>query len=311
MIIPMVDRNANPRARVFISCGQQPDEATIAREIGLRLEALGYDPYIAVREQTLRGLKENIFDQLSKSEYFVFVDFKREELDRKTPPEYRGSLFSHQELAIASYLNLDTLVFQENGVRKLDGVVGFLQANAIPFTDRHTLPNVIADKVQERPWNPKWRNDLFLDRVPNEYFDVYVQNVHRHGRFFVIDVHNRHQSKIASNCYAYLEKATKVDTNEEIQFRTCELKWSGYVLPNAHILPGGVRGFDAFWVPHDAPDQLVFQVFTDSGLHVPNIRGKGTYELRYMVIADGFPVARCVATLDLDGMTLPTALTVK
>src|SRR5260370_18122380 len=133
MIIPMVDRNANPRARVFISCGQQPDEATIAREIGLRLEALGYDPYIAVREQTLRGLKENIFDQLSKSEYFVFVDFKREELDRKTPPEYRGSLFSHHQFASASYLSLATLVFHENGVRNLDGDVGLLHAIAIPF----------------------------------------------------------------------------------------------------------------------------------------------------------------------------------
>jgi len=46
-----------------------------------------------------------------------------------------------------------------------------------------------------------------------------------------------------------------------------------------------------FWVPHDAPDQLIFQLYTDSGLYVPLIKGKGTYELQYMVIADEFSVA--------------------
>jgi hypothetical protein len=79
----MID-GANPRARVFISCGQNKvtDEERIAREIGLRLSELGYDPYIAIQEQTLRGLKENIFGRLEESEYFIFIDFKREELER-------------------------------------------------------------------------------------------------------------------------------------------------------------------------------------------------------------------------------------
>jgi hypothetical protein len=130
---------------------------------------------------------------------------------------------------------------------------------AMPSVRRLTA--ILAADVTGLAWRGTCRR-----AAAENFFDLYVQNVHRHGRFFVIDVHNRHQSKIASNCYAYLEKATKVDTNEEIQFRTCELKWSGYVLPNAHILPGGVRGFDAFWVPHDAPDQLVFQVFTDRNI---------------------------------------------
>ena len=57
-----------PRARVFISCGQskKSDEAQVASEIGARLRELGFDPYIAVAEQTLRGLKENVFEQLRK-----------------------------------------------------------------------------------------------------------------------------------------------------------------------------------------------------------------------------------------------------
>jgi hypothetical protein len=155
------------------------------------------------------------------------------------------------------------------------------------------------------------KNGLSLERVPSAFADLLVANLNRMGRFFVIDVHNRHLDKIARNCYAYLKKANKVDTNEEIQVRTCELKWAGSLIPNLLIPPGGVRSFDAFWVPPDEPDRLHFQVLTDSGLHIPVIKGKGTYELEYEVIAEGFPVARCSASVSLDGVTVPTTLTVR
>src|SRR6266566_4900583 len=146
------DRRLGLRARVFISCGQSKhsDEVETAQKISRRLQELGFDPYIAVEEQTLRGLKENIFSQIENSEYFVFVDFKREQLVSNDPPMHRGSLFSHQELALASFLDIPVLAFQETRVRPSDGILRFLQANCIPFTDRHLLANVIADAVQER-----------------------------------------------------------------------------------------------------------------------------------------------------------------
>ncbi len=72
--------NNSLKARVFISCGQRQDELKIVKEIASKLDVLGYDPYIAVEEQTLKGFKENILDHLSKSEYFLFMDFKREKL---------------------------------------------------------------------------------------------------------------------------------------------------------------------------------------------------------------------------------------
>jgi hypothetical protein len=70
---------AGLHARVFISCGQAKgsNEVSIAKGISGRLERLGFDPYIAVGEQTLTGLTENIFKRLGVSEYFVFVDFLR------------------------------------------------------------------------------------------------------------------------------------------------------------------------------------------------------------------------------------------
>src|SRR5437773_503907 len=142
------------RARVFISCGQTKNSSELetAHKISERLEELGFEPYIAVEEQTLSGLRENIFRQLRIADYFVFVDFKRERLvprgrtGRSTGLQHRGSLFSHQELALASYLDLPLLAFQEKGVKEDDGILRFLQANASPFKDRHLLPNVVADE---------------------------------------------------------------------------------------------------------------------------------------------------------------------
>ena len=158
-------------ARVFISCGQskQSDEVETARLIAHRLQELGFDPYIAVEEQTLRGLKENLFAQLERSEYFIFVDFKRERLGTGKLPRRRGSLFSHQELAVASFLDIPVVAFQEEGIKSNDGMLQILQANATPFKDRHLLPNVIADEIRRRRWDPLLRNELALEREGTQY----------------------------------------------------------------------------------------------------------------------------------------------
>jgi len=299
------------RARVFISCGQNRDtsEVAIVHQIYARLEKLGFDPYVAVQEQTLRGLKENIFRQLGYSEYFIFVDFKREKLEDQDAV-YRGSLFSHQELALASYLDIPLLALQETGIKKNDGILGFLQANMISFTesDRHLLPSVIADKVIERGWDPNWKNELVLERDPKQFTDPFVTNAGKRGRFFHIKVRNRHRDRIATNCYVYLEKATKLDPSTEIPLQTVELKWRGYMLPNAHILPQTTRDFDAFFIFHDAPEMLQFQSFTDASDFIPQIGGAGRYELRYVVVSDNFLPVRGVFTVDLSSSLESTVL---
>ena len=102
-------------ARVFVSCGQRDCcEKEVANRVKDVLEKLGYEPYLAVDEQSLRSLRENIFERLrDRTEYFLFVDFCREKIG--DGPDCRGSLFSHQELAIASFLDFgdDFLAFQE------------------------------------------------------------------------------------------------------------------------------------------------------------------------------------------------------
>lgn len=311
------------RARVFISCGQtkDSDELETAHKIRERLQALGFDPYIAVEEQTLSGLKENIFRQLGAAEYFVFVDFKREELVphgksgpvTSSKPQHRGSLFSHQELALASYLDLPLLAYQEEGVKKDDGIIRFLQANAIPFTDRHLLPNVIADEVQSRAWTPHTKNELVLERDPVQSVDAKVTGTQFVRRFYYVVVRNLHHHKTATNCYVYLEKVIRLDAPTfEIPFGSVELKWAGYTLPNAHILPKTERPFDALFTEHAQPTLVGFNVFSDSSLFGhPPIQAAGEYELCYSVVSDNFPIARASLTLSLSSTLQSTTLKLK
>lgn len=284
------------RARVFISCGQskETDEEQIAHRISERLIALGFDPYVAVEEQTLRGLTENIFEQLRKSEYFVFVDFKRELLSGTRV--HRGSLFSHQELAIASFLDINTIVaFQETGVKTDDGMLRFLQMNAVQFTDRHTLPNVVADTIHQRGWEPNWRNELVLEREPQEFSEVsaiFPDGSSHPTRFFHINVHNCHREKLATNCNVYLERAIK-RPNTIIPLKTIEFKWAGVQFPSVGIAARTLRSFDAFHILRAHPTRLRFNVFTDASDYYPRfLEETGEYELSYLVTAENFPPAR-------------------
>lgn len=279
------------RAKIFISCGQRDsDEVNIAHRIKERLEELGYDSYIAAEEQTLKGVKENIFKQLETSEYFIFIDFKREQLKiRSTEPVYRGSLFSHQELAIASYLDIPVIAFQEKGVKKDDGILKFIQANCIPFTDRHTLPSVIADYVQKN-WNPHWRNEITLERNDKDYEDVIGVPEKRMARFFHIKVRNLNKRKPALNCLAYLKSIRNIHTTEEKFFETVELKWKGVNFPNVIILPDSYRYLDGFFVFHDVPNIAYpnLSPFVDFTGYFYQIIGPGDFELVYAVLSENF-----------------------
>ncbi|HUU94874.1 MAG TPA: hypothetical protein VM487_03975 [Phycisphaerae bacterium] len=290
---------STPRARVFLSCGQskKTDERAIAQRISERLKEMGFEPYIAVAEQTLKGVKENIFRQLEASEYFIFIDFKREPI--AGGDQHRGSLFSHQELAVAAFLDKEVIAFQEQGV-ELNGVAAFIQANAKSFSDRENLPAIVADEVRVRQWDPGWQNELTMLADPPSWSDANrverdVQgNVQRFAaRFYHVHVRNHHRSKPAINCYAYLERVENAETEEAIDIRTIEHKWAGYTFPNAIIGPSSQRSFDAFWVPLGEAISLGrrglrFNVFADSTDFIPRVERPGEYLFTYRVISENF-----------------------
>ena len=304
------------KARVFISCGQQKgtDEVKIAQEIAEKLEKMGFEPSIAVEEHTLSGVKENIFRMLSESEYFIFIDFKRERLFKlkngrfENTGKHRGSLFSHQELAIATFLDIEPLLFREKDVKKDDGILKFIQANAIDFSDRHLLPDAVIEKVMDLEWNSNWRNGLLLDIDDKNFEDkVKTKGIYSKGiaRFYHIKVRNLHRQKIAHNCVAYLEKIVDLSTGKEKSFELVEFKWKGVKPREAAIPPKVSRYLDAFLIYYDSPNIVhlgINRFLIDfSGYEPPyyTLEGPGTFELTYVVFSENFPPARATFKLDI------------
>jgi hypothetical protein len=286
------------KAKVFLSCGQNKhsEEPVIAERIAQSIRDLGFECYMAVAEQTLLGLRENIFTQLETADYFVFIDFQREKLESKNGVAFhRGSLFSHQELGIASYLQIPGLVLQEDGVKPLDGMLGVMQANAMPFSDRRHLPAIVSEAIRKRieqnDWCTTTRNILTL-HLPERPFSDATRPEGITGRYFHIATRNNHGRKSALNCFAYLERADNLRTNQPVPLETIEFKWAGTVLPNVRIAPQAARRFDALWFVHANPIQLAFNVFADSTEYYPKLQGPGSYRLTFAVVSGNFAVAR-------------------
>jgi hypothetical protein len=288
------------RSRVFISCGQGSEgERTAASRIELELKDLGFEPYLAIQVQSARSLRENIFDKLRDTEYFLFLDFRREQvLTRSGKAEYRGSLFSHQELAIASFLDVEVLAFREDGVIPLDGMLGHFQVNAIPFGDRQALPELVRREMVNQGWQNRWRNQLAV-RQATPPFDRVTQVGGGEGIFFHLQVTNCHRRVAARNCYGYLRSVTDVGTNEPVEFEGAEFKWAGYTLPNAVIPPRSHRKLDAIWIDPANPERPMFRAFADWSRCTPALVGPDSWELEYEVLSDNVPGCRMSVRLEL------------
>jgi hypothetical protein len=296
------------KARVFLSCGQDrvSQEPEIAFRVKEKVVELGFECYVAVAEQSLLGLRENIFSQLQASDYLIFIDFKRDRLDVTELNVHRGSLFSHQELAIASYLQIPALVLQEDGVKPLDGMLRVLQANPIPFSDRRDLDSIVAkqlrQKIDRQEWSTQSRNTLSL-HLPECPFSDALQVGGGKLRHFLVSVKNNHWRKQALGCFAYLEAVEDLRATRPIKVETIEFKWSGSTLPSVRVEPLLSRRFDAFQFTHTNPIAISFKLFTDSTEYFPQIVEPGRYKLTFAVMSQTFEPARASFVLEY-GQTL-------
>jgi hypothetical protein len=241
------------KARLFLSCGQNSffNEPEWAKQIETKLtEDLGLDVFYAVEEQNPRSLTENIFEGLREADYYLFIDFKREEIvqpksrsksssaKNKAAKLFRGSLFSHQEFAIACFQGLEILPFREAGVEPLTGVMGAVMANAIPFHDRAELASkvceVVLQKLQSGEWSKISGNRLQITAASDDGHtdeQTVSANARRTVSHYHINVANLHHKKAATNCFAYIDEIIDQKTGTRVGTHyTCELKWEGTLL---------------------------------------------------------------------------------
>src|ERR1700694_1305689 len=122
-------------SRVFISCGQDNEERAVSNQLEQWFRSEGYDPYVAVQVQTIRDLNAGIIGALKTSDYYIFINFRREKVIRATDEFYRGSLYSHQELAIAYAFGFDHILVVNHKEVRAEGVQKFIVTNIREFTD--------------------------------------------------------------------------------------------------------------------------------------------------------------------------------
>ena len=285
------------KARVFISCGQRKNSEEEKIAVGLKEEITKLEfaePYVAIKEQITKGFKENIFHKLEQSEYFLFIDFKREKIKAK-PRRSRGSLFSNQELAIAAYLDKPILAFQEERVKEKDGILSVIQVNPIRFLNRDSLIELIIKeikgKLDKNEWNNRWRDELVLERLNDDTSSVnYDNDPNKPALFYHIRVNNNHYNKIAWGCSSYIEKITILDTNKDKPLDLVENKWRGVKIPSVSIPPQKYRKFDGFHLITTDPTKIYLgfnRAITDyTGYdHKYRLDIPGKYEITYIVYA--------------------------
>ena len=151
------------KARVFISCGQRTKrEKNIGFEVDRYFRERGFQTYFAEKVHSPEALTDHIFTFLKESEYFVFIDFKR---DKISDENFRGSLFVNQEIGISTFLRIPGIGFIEKGVKR-EGILDFQIYNAFLFEDGTEIIARLREKTKD--WDPNSVNELYLSHTPEK-----------------------------------------------------------------------------------------------------------------------------------------------
>ncbi len=274
-------------------------------------------PYIAIKEQITKGLKENIFERLEKSEYIIFIDFKREIIGEKIvdvilrKKQYCRVPIANQELAIASYIDLPIVAFQEQGIKKRDGILDVIQVNPESFASRAGLVqkvvSLVEDKTSKGEWSPKWRNELYIDREESDFEDVnYNDNPGDPARFFHIRVINRHRLKDARQCLSYIENIRDCNDDRNITFETIENKWKGTRNTDVQISPQKFRSFDTLFIRNRSEPGIARIGYNSNIVDFTGYSEKmkllipGIYEISYVIFSINFSPVKAKYEFRLD-----------
>jgi hypothetical protein len=203
-------------------------------------------------------------------------------------------------------LDIDVLAFQEDGVKKDDGILKYIQANCISFAGRHLLPDLVFANVNKRGWNQRFRRELIVGRADTDYADARYADSPRQSRYYHVNVENRHLTKTARDCLVFLQSVKNIASGKTEVIELREIKWKGMTIASISIPPQSSRSFDAFYVFHDAPHVAIlgFNMFIiDYTGYLAQLTGPGEFELCFIVYSDKFAPAKVLFKLTL-GSTL-------
>jgi len=294
--------------KVFISCGQAtPTEKKVANRIRDWLKRQSFDPYIAIQTQSIQDVNSGIIGNLRAADYYIFIDFRRERIHEKmceSSQEYRGSLFTNQELAIAYTLGFDQALFlQQTGIR-LEGIGRYILSNARRFDNLDEVPKLVREEFKKRGWKPDYSRHLvptsihILNRTLQyrDHTGIYNQYICH------IEIENRRNDFGAFSTIARLD-SIDLPSNQTIWPDSSYLKWAGQSGYERTLLPRTLAKFDAFAI-EDKPgyDYVYLHSSADVLPRQPILQNqRGQHTLSYQVFAQGFPILEFKVVLNLTG----------
>jgi len=281
--------------KVFISCGQATDEERgIAAQLKEWFQKEDFEAYVAIQAQTIQDVNSAIIGELKSSDYYVFIDFPRECLLSDSKNNYRGSLFTHQELAIAYLLGFEKVLFLQHNDVRLEGLLRYMASNAIKFSQSSEVVGRVKQAVSERRWVPSYTRHLMASNLHwSDGILTYISHSTGErftGRFLYIDIQNHRHDIAAFNTVARLASISDPNGNELSLADRSHLKVTGQPGYSQTIWPQSHGAFDLLLSKAEKGGSIHLNSSLDLSPKPPIISQPGQYVLGYEVLAESFPV---------------------
>ncbi len=310
------------RAKVFISCGQRPEERETAEVVRDWLNSIGYDAWLAVDVKTIFDLNQGVMDALKRSDYYLFINFPREQVATQNGDTFaRGSLYSHQELAVAYALEFEHMIIVNHKGYRREGVLDPLICNTDEFASMDEVLPIVQAAVlaPDSGWYPTYSRSLVVREGhwgwPCNFADQTVWKGHKTCQKAIVAYHlhleNRRKHEGAFETVARLESVTK-DGIMNSSPDKAHLKASGLGEAYSQVIwPQSYGEIDAFLINYVNPTEIYLSSARDFSPRDPIISGLGRYHLNYEFFARGFPRARVTVELEVTGTIETTKASLK
>lgn len=289
------------KSKVFVSCGQHGEEETrIASEIADMLTRRGFQPYIAKEVQTIFEINSGIIKELKDSDCYLFVNFQRERLGEG---EFRGSLFSNQEFAIAYALGFERILVVNQKHIRPEGMLRYIGCNTDDFDGHSDCLAAVERALDRAGWKPDYSRRLRAGETRlSEIINYTSSHIQLTGRFLYLNIHNGRPDIAALEATARLASYWPAGSDTKMPSRIRSvLKATGKPGFSHTIFPKSHEAFDLLCIGESPYARGVERVYLNSALDLiptPDLPiTKGTWEMQYEFYAIDFPLLTVVIEL--------------
>lgn len=285
-------------ARIFVSCGQATtEERDTAAAVRTWLESQGFEVFVALETQSLSDINSGTIGHLRQADYYLFIDFPREQLlwpgeKLIDQPRHRGSLFSHQELALAYLLDFPNAVFLRHRDVELKGIAQFQMGNAETFADYTDVLKIVQQQITARAWRPNYTRHLLAVDIqwPNSPTPYDSFGNRRSYWVFYATIANRRTDTAALNVIGRLVRIINSKGEECHVIDQSRLYWGGHGAFECTIFPGDSESIAILALDRDENRRVYLHSARDISPQHPILNLPGTYRLRYQLVAADFPL---------------------